>query len=332
MLRSLFRWMALLLALFGLCGCLALMVFVWLSDRRESLTRAEAAPKTGRFVYASDVDVFIQEAGPRDGPAVLFVHGTGAWSETWRETLVALANAGFHAIAMDLPPFGYSQRPSNGDYGKRSQGKRILGVLESLGVNHVVLVGHSFGGGPTMEAAFLQQDRFRALVLVDVALGLTKESGPPDGNGLVQTVLKATPLRNALVASFLTNPLFTKRLLGSFLADAAMATDARVRIYQQPLVVKGTTQAAGEWLPELITPAERTASNNPASYAGLKMPALVLWGGKDTITPLPQGQELARITPGAKLVVMENVGHIPQVEDNALFNNHLLKFLVIQGQ
>ena len=271
--------------------------------------------------------MFIQEAGPRDGPAVLFVHGTGAWSETWRESLVALGNAGFHAIAMDLPPFGYSQRPGNEDYGKLSQGKRILGVVQSLGVDGVTLVGHSFGGGPTMEAAFLQPDRFRALVLVDVALGLTKESGPPDSNSLVHAFLHAPPLRDALVASFLTNPLFTKRLLGSFLADASMATEARVRIYQQPLVVKGTTQAAGEWLPELIAPSERTASNNPASYAALKMPVLVLWGGKDTITPLPQGQELAGITPGAKLVVMENVGHIPQVEDNSLFNNHLLNLM-----
>ena len=332
MFRRLLRWMAILVGLAVVYSCLALTTFRWLSDQRESLTGAEAAPKTGHFVRASDVDVFIQEAGPSDGPTVLFVHGTGAWSETWRESLVALGNAGFHAIAMDLPPFGYSQRPSNGDYGKLSQGKRILGVLESLGTDRVVLVGHSFGGGPTMEAAFLQQDRFRALVLVDVALGLTKESGAMERNGLLQALLSTPSLRDALVASFLTNPLFTKRLLGSFLADASMATDARVRIYQQPLVVKGTTQAAGEWLPELIAFSERTASNNPASYAALKMPVLVLWGGKDTITPLPQGQELASITPGAKLLVMENVGHIPQVEDNALFNNHLLNFLAMQAQ
>ena len=60
--------------------------------------------------------------------------------------MTTLAGAGFHAIALDLPPFGFSQRPANARYDKQSQGKRILGVIDGLSLNSVVLVGHSFGG------------------------------------------------------------------------------------------------------------------------------------------------------------------------------------------
>ena len=60
------------------------------------------------------------------------------------------------------------------------------------------------------------------------------------------------------------------------------------------------------------------------------MPALILWGRKDTITPLEQGQALAQILPQAKLEVMDAIGHIPQIEDNVHFNERLLLFLAGQ--
>lgn len=321
------RW-----ALYGF-GAVVLGVFLvlagfnWRANLREAQTNTVAAPATGRFVKAADVDVFIQEAGPVEGSAVLFIHGTGAWSETWRESMTALANAGFHAIAIDLPPFGYSQRPDKPRYGKRDQAARIIGVLDALNISSAILIGHSFGGGPTMEAAFLAPDRIKALVLVDAALGIrTIDQAEQPPTEILQTFLTTRALRDAVVATFLTNPLFTKRLLGFFIADPAHATQARVRVYQRPLTVSGSTQAIGEWLPELLAPSA-SASNNPDAYATLRMPVFVVWGEDDSITPLEQGQRLTSITPGAKLVVMKRVGHIPQIEDASRFNDLLVKLL-----
>jgi len=57
------------------------------------------------------------------------------------------------------------------------------------------------------------------------------------------------------------------------------------------------------------------------------MPVYIIWGGRDAITPLPQGQQLAAITPGARLEVMKEVGHIPQIEDGKKFNELLFKFV-----
>jgi pimeloyl-ACP methyl ester carboxylesterase len=197
--------------------------------------------------------------------------------------------------------------------------------MQAMRLEHVVLVGHSFGGGPTVEAALLDPSRIQALVLVDVALGLRDAQPAPSPNPILKGVLAVTPLRDALVATLLTNPGFTKRLLESFVDNPAAASEARVRIYQQPLAVEGTTAAVGQWLPELMIPTPGAASAEPASYRALTMPTLVLWGRKDTITPLVQGQRVASLLPRATLSVIDNVGHIPQIEGTAEFNRRLLE-------
>lgn len=328
MIARLLRWTGALILLGILAVALVLAGFRWQADRREVQTAADLAPQGGRFVHSADVEIFVQEAGPSDGPAVLFIHGTGAWSETWRESLNAATKAGWRAIALDLPPFGFSRRPADGSYAPKEQGKRIVGVLDSMKLLGVVLVGHSFGSGPAMEAALLAPERIRALVLVDSALGLG--DGTPqkeESSALVDGILGARPLRDALVATFLTNPMFTRKLLESFIADPVHATDARVAIYRRPNSVTGTTPAIGQWLPVLLAPSGATLSRDPASYRSLKIPALVVWGDRDTITPLAQGRHLASLIPGATLAVLEGAGHIPQIENPRRFNELLVAFL-----
>src|SRR5262245_36590394 len=115
--RALLRFAVRLAAFTLLAAVLALGAFRLAAARREQGTASDAPPG-GRFVAAGDVRVFVQEAGPASGPGLLFVHGTGAWSEVWRDAMTTAADAGFHAVALDLPPFGFSERPQNAGYGK----------------------------------------------------------------------------------------------------------------------------------------------------------------------------------------------------------------------
>jgi pimeloyl-ACP methyl ester carboxylesterase len=312
------------LAALALLAAVVLAVFRFEATLRETHEAAEVAPRGGRYVKAADVNVFIQEAGPRTGTVVLLIHGTGAWSETWRESMLTLADAGFRAVALDLPPFGLSARPVTPRYGKADQARRIVGVLDALDAREAILVGHSFGAGPTVEATLLAPQRVKGLVLVDAALSIGDENEAPQRPGIItRTVLGMAPVRDALVATFLTNPAFTRRLLQAFIDDPAHATDERVAIYQQPLKVRGTTRAVGEWLPELLDPQSAAASESPASYRTLPMPIVAIWGARDTITPLSQGERLVQLAPHARLVVMPDVGHIPQIENPATFQRVL---------
>src|SRR5213595_18234 len=95
---------------------------------RETADAAAIAPPTGRFVATRTGKIFLQEAGPKDGTAVLLFHGTAAWSELWRPTITALAGAGFRAIALDLPPFGFSDRPRDAGYTRADQAARVHDV------------------------------------------------------------------------------------------------------------------------------------------------------------------------------------------------------------
>jgi len=326
-------------ALFWTIGVLLGTVILALAAMRgkaawhEDLPAAAAAPAEGRFVKAYDVSVFVQEIGPASGVPVLFVHGTGAWSECWRGVMGEVAKAGMRAIAIDLPPFGYSQRPEVPRYTKRAQGRRIVGVLDALGIESAVLVGHSFGGGPTMEAVLLAPGRVRAVVLVDAALSIGHDSGSaPEATPLaLRAVLAVTPLRDSLVATFLTNPMFTRLLLQSFIDDSARATDEWVRVYQRPLAVAGTTTAVGNWLPALLAPGDTAPSELPKSYRDLRLPLRVIWGDRDSITPLAQGERIAKLVPGATLTVLKGIGHIPQIEDPRAFNETLLDVLAKTG-
>lgn len=73
-------------------------------------------------------------------------------------------------------------------------------------------------------------------------------------------------------------------------------------------------------------------SSDPAAYHTLTMPTLLLWGKRDTLTPLSQGEHLQQILPNAELVVLPEVGHIPHIEDTEAFTVALLRFLGMHGR
>jgi pimeloyl-ACP methyl ester carboxylesterase len=326
MARRVLYWVVVGVAGFALLLLTSLIGFRLASQARETASRVDAAPASGQFVTAADVGVYVQEAGPASGVPVLLIHGLGAWSETWRPTIDALAQAGYRVIAIDLPPFGYAFRPASGDYSTEAQAKRILGVLDALKIETAVLVGHSFGARATVEAALSAPGRVRALVLVSAALALQDQTGAGPGL-LVRAVLETQTLRNAFVASLGTNPWFTGMFLRAFTTRHAAITSQRIEVYQRPQRVTGSTEAFARWLAQFVLSDERPASRQPTRYRDLAMPSLIIWGDSDTVTPLAQGQHLASLLPDATLVTVPGIGHIPQLEDEGRFNNLLIENL-----
>lgn len=313
-----------------------LAFFTWQADRREQQTRQNASPPSGQFVRADDLELFVQELGPPQGPAVLFVHGTGAWSELWREPMRALAARGYRAIAIDVPPFGFSEKPSQPRFSTQDQARRIVALVQALGLPGVTLVGHSFGCRATVEAAMQLDDRLRALVLVDAALAITPDLTPAPvsaswASRTADSFFRITPLRHALVASTVTNPLLTKRLFQLLIDDPADATDALVATLQRPFVVQESTNRLGEWLQVFLFGDEGLArSSRPESYRAFAAPTLLLWGERDQLTPVALAQSLNSLLPDSTLVLLKGVGHIPQIEDAAQFTEELLRFLSAQ--
>jgi pimeloyl-ACP methyl ester carboxylesterase len=204
----------------------ALAGFRLLADSRERMPREALMPPAARLVRAGDVEMLVQEAGPPTGRVVVLVHGTGAWSECWRDTIDPLAGAGYRAVAVDLPPFGLSDRPRAESYSTTDQAKRLAAALDALSASDVVLVGRSFGARATVESVLIAPSRVRALVLVDPALGLDTSVSPPPAP--VAWLLHNRTARETLVAALATNPSMTRWILEQFTARHEVLTDQRI--------------------------------------------------------------------------------------------------------
>ncbi len=324
-------------------GVAALLMFaaaslmVWGEHARvaRETKRAEAlAPPGGRWVEAGDARLFIQEWGPADGPMLMLAHGTGAWSGTWFELPTTMANAGWHVVAMDLPPFGFSRTtgdPARADYTRVAQARRILALLDAIGGRDVTLVGHSFGAGPALEAALQGSARLHALVLVDPALGLGAEGQAPacEPPGLADTVLSHAAMRRVLIGGIVTQPRFTAALLSQFVAREESVNAARVPAYQRPFAQPGFSDRLGDWARTFARSSCETAKSlDPAQltrWSASGPPLTLIWGEQDSVTPPAQGRALKHWMPHAELVVIPDVGHIPHIEDPAAFARALLE-------
>ena len=318
------KWLARLAIAIVIVVVVALTFFRARTALREQKAASEVAPAAGRLVAVDGGGIFIQTTGPESGFPVIFTHGMGAWSELWRSTLDTVGAAGFRAIAIDLPPFGFSDRPASPRYGSADQAARIIGVLDALGIRRAVFVGHSFGGGPTLEAALRRPDRVEALVLADPAVNFDETA---DDGGAVAALLSIRPLRNAILSATATNPSLTRYLTSQFVARQEAVSPQRVTILQRPLAVRGSTNALGDWLVAFLTPENGLRTQSPTAYAAFSRPALIIWGALDTTTPLDQGKRLAALIPGSRLAVMDGIGHMPQIEDPAGFDRLLLPFI-----
>lgn len=331
-LRVAFRWISRVLAVIVFLIVTVAIILRVASAVRERQAAEQAAPSTGHYVLAGDVKMYVQEAGPSTGAPILLIHGTGAWSEIWRETMTALANVGFHAIAIDLPPFGFSGKPFGPSaYSPEKQARRIAAALDALGIVGVFLVGHSVAARPAVETALLVPDRVERLVLVDPALGFGAEGGTEfqqnDPSFLVRALFDVRGVRNAVLSVVATNPLTTRALFQSFVSNAAAVTDARVKMLQQPLAVENITNAEGDWLHYLMVSQDRSRVSDFKNLAKLTMPVLLIWGSTDRVTPLWQGRQLQKLIPHAQLSVLDNVGHIPYIENAKEFNETLVQYL-----
>lgn len=323
--KKIARWSLILLGLFLLILAVLICTLYILADHRQSQDRIASSPKTGFYVNADDAKIFVQKVGSSTAPAVIFIHGTGAWSEIWRPYMNLAASMGYQAIALDIPPFGYSLPPASGNYNKVSQTKRILAAMDSLGIKQATFVSHSIGSSPLMEALLTEPQRVTKLIMISPALGL--ESPLTDGtDSKLQTWLRKQWVGESISACLFTNPLLTSVLVKSFVTEKDKVSDSWVDLYRQPFTLSGSYQNIALWLPELMAGRTALKSDNPDSYKTITFPVVLIWGTDDMVTPLSQGKHLNTLIPNSQLEPMAG-GHVPMIEEPKQFSSLLAEAL-----
>ena len=123
---------------------------------------------THRFVAANGLRMHLAEAGAA-GPLVLMCHGFPESWYSWRHQLVALAEAGFHAVAPDMRGYGQTDQPEAIDqYTLLHLVGDMVGVLDALEQPTAIIAGHDWGAPVAWHAALLRPDRFRAVIGLSV--------------------------------------------------------------------------------------------------------------------------------------------------------------------
>jgi pimeloyl-ACP methyl ester carboxylesterase len=315
---------ALLVSTLLLTGALLLAGFTAVATFRQTLPAGTAPDHAGHYTIVEGLKIHYHQWGPPEGQTIVLIHGTLAWSETWRDIAEPLGAAGYRVIAPDLPPFGYSERPGDGDYSRLAQARLVAGFVDALGLEDFALAGHSFGGGATVEAALDLRERIKALVLIDVAISFAPSRPKP----IVRALRLFEMGRTAVAAASFANPLVTGIGLRSFVHDPHVVTDERLDLYRAPLVVENTAQAIGDWMNTGLF-GDHTAARSVQRdvLAGLDIPTLVIWGRQDTVTPLEQGEDIAGLLPNARLLVLDGVNHIPHIERSDLVVNAIRSFI-----
>lgn len=126
---------------------------------------------THRTVDAGGISLHVAEAGPADGPAVLMLHGFPESSHSWRHQLAALAAAGYHGIAPDQRGYGESDAPQAIEaYSMLHLVGDAMGVLDAVGAERAVVVGHDWGAPVAWHTALLRPDRVRGVLTLSVPM------------------------------------------------------------------------------------------------------------------------------------------------------------------
>jgi pimeloyl-ACP methyl ester carboxylesterase len=255
-----------------------------------------------------------------EGPDILLLHGLGATKASFFEAAAALSRA--HRVhALDLPGFGSSSKPAFAAYDAGYFADAVLGVMDAMGIERAHIVGNSLGGRVALEVGLRSPDRVGALGLLCPAVAFVRRGYDPIVR-LLRPELGVLPHRftRGMVANQFWS-LFAdrdqvdpsvadvvveefQRIYGSAGARLAFLSAARNVYLERPF-------GRGGFYPRL---------------AGLEPPALFVWGSHDRLIPAAFARQVAEWLPGAEQIVLEDCGHVPQVERSAQTNGLLQRF------
>ncbi len=278
---------------------LALVGFLlWTPDLDRAALEAKYLARPSDLVEVAGTRLHVRDDGPKDAPAIVLIHGFASSLQTWDAWVPGLARS-HRVVRFDLPGSGLSDPDPTGDYTDARSMTILVALLDRLGIARATVVGNSLGGRIAWAFAAAHPERTDRLVLVS-----------PDGFAAPGFEYGRTPevgISAQAMRFVLPKPLVKMSLKPAY-ADPAALTDDRLDRYYDLLRAPGARAA-------LIARWQQSVRFDPEDrLRSIRAPTLILWGTDDHVIPFANSADYARDIPGAELVPLPGVGHLPMEE------------------
>lgn len=280
---------------------------------RETVDAKYTNDESQFALLADGARVHYRDEGNPNGPAVVLIHGSNMSLHVWESWVKELA-ANHRVISMDMPGHGLTGRVPNDDYSADYMAKVVDGVVQHLGLDQFYIGGNSMGGRVSWLYALDHQQKVRGLVLLDA-------SGYPDD----RPPASAFRLARMPVVKDLTTMPVPRYLMAKGLKDAvedkSIITEDMIDMYTDLGAREGTQQATA--LRFKLSPVNERYKE----ISSLQMPALILWGEKDSFVLPKDAKRFHNELANSRLIIYPGIGHIPNLEIPQLTAKDLKAFI-----
>lgn len=307
------------------------------------------------MVDALEGPIHVIEQG--EGPAVLFCHGFPDTAETWRSQMQAVSAAGYRAVAVDMRGYGRSYAPKDpGLYTAMHITGDLVSVLDQLGIDKAVIVGHDWGAYQSQLAALMRPDRFRAIVSLSIPFGPRGKVDPWQmlrEQGMGDKYYAFDLAKPSALAQFANADQSIRSILYWLSASPPPSQrwnplDPKLHMLR-PAPTNPPAWADPAYVRHTIDAFKRSGFRGGLNYytaytktfelmaaykdAVIRQPALYVWGAADGLCQMFHGdaptlEALRQGLPNLQAQVrLDNVGHWVQHEASDQVNQALLGFL-----
>lgn len=261
--------------------------------------------KESKLIQINDLSVSYIYEGPEDAPVIVFLHGFPLNKSIWNDQMDALRGH-YRVMAYDVRGHGDSAE-GTGRFSMEMFAEDLISLMDALAIERASLVGLSMGGYIALEAIDKYPERFSALVLANTQCAADK---PQPNNRKPSDIFKEMG-REKWADERLTklfSPTSQAHLPGRLAAVKAM--------------IMGISNTA------LISVMHAFNHRKETCHAlgNIAVPVMILVGREDVVTPVAASELMKIAMPKAEMHIIENAGHLSNLENPDVFNAHLIQF------
>lgn len=290
----------------------------WVPERSVAELRPRWGGPPSIFLDIDGMQVHVRDEGPRDDQSpIVLLHGFGSSLHAWDGWAQALRDKR-RIVRLDLPGFGLTGPTPDGVYGLGRDMRVTLAVLDKLGIARVVLGGNSLGGAVAWRTALAHPERVEKLILVDAGGYPQHATSMPIGMRILRL-----PGLSWLMQHTLPKSLVEQGFRNVF-GDPSRVTPEMVERSIELTAREGNRRAI------LDRGSQRRPSTAYERIPEIKIPTLIVWGGRDRLIPPDDAERFHRDIEGSVLAVFDDLGHAPEEEDPVRTVAAVKRFLQIE--